>query len=168
MKSIIWEEMYYAKKNEEYIVLYISFIKSTKKYIDFSTLIFSSLGVASWLSDKDGSKIIMGISLVLVAVLQVIEIIQIKFIASDEYIDDIRDLKSKWSMYFNDLEDILIDIKVNKVDDKTSASSFQKLKPLKQEIEHIDSDIKIWNRKKINTKADLLTNNFMKRYHEQK
>ena len=165
MKSIIWEEMYYAKKNEEYIALYISFIKSTKKYIDFSTLIFSSLGVASWLSDKDGSKIIMGISLVLVAVLQVIEIIQIKFIASDEYIDDLRDLKSKWTKYFSDLENIFIDSKVNKIDEKTSANLFKKLKPLKIEIENIDSDIKIWIINKLNKKADILSNNFMKRYY---
>jgi hypothetical protein len=168
MKGIIWDEMYLAKKNEEYIVLYISLIKSIKKYIDFSTLIFSSLGVVSWLSDKEGSKLIMGLSLILVAILQIIEIIQIKFIASDEYIDDIRELKSKWTTYFNDLEDILIDIKVEKINNKTSAVSFQKLKPFKQSIEHIDSDIKIWILPRLNKKADLLTTNFMKRYYEQK
>ncbi len=166
MRTIIWREMYYAKKNEEYIVLYLSFLRSTKKYIDFFILIFTSTGVISWISDNKESKIIMAFSLFTVGVLQVIEIIQTKFVASDEYIDNIRALKAKWTTYFDDLENILIDTKVNKINNTESANSFQKLKPFRQSIEDIDSDLKIWNIFFLNKKADLITTNFMKRYHE--
>lgn len=166
MRTIIWREMYYAKKNEEYIVLYLSFLRSTKKYIDFLILIFTSTGVLSWISKNEESKLIMGFSLFLVGVLQVIEIIQTKFIASDEYIDNIRGLKSKWTTYFDDLENIWIDTKVNKINNSESADSFQKLKPFRQSIEDIDSDIKIWKIFFLNKKADLQTTNFMKRYYE--
>ena len=158
--------MYYAKKNEEYIISYISFLKSTKKYIDFFILIFTSTGVISWMSENEHSKIVVGFCLFAVGILQVIEIIQTKFIASDEYIDNLRDLKSRWTTYFDDLENIWIDMKVNKINNIESANIFQSLKPYRQSIENIDSDIKIWKIFHINKKTDLLTTKFMKRYYE--
>lgn len=168
MITIIWKEMYYAKKNEEYITLYISFLKSIKKYIDLIIIIFTSTGVLSWFSENKESKIIMGVCLVIVGIFQSIEIIQTKFIASDEYIDDAIDLKLQWIAYFNKLEKLLLDTKINKTDNSTILSSYNRLKSLKQSIEKKDSDIKLWRIHIINKKADLRTNNFMYRYYENR
>lgn len=164
MRTQIWNEMFYAKKNIEYISIYIPFLKSIKKLIDFLTLIFSTTSVVSWFIDSENSIIFLGLSIFIVSFLQVVDIIQIKFVASDEHIDYLRGLKDKWIKYFDELEILWHDINFCNLDDAVICKKYQKLKPAQQKIENLDSDIKIWKIPSINRKADLLTINFMKRY----
>lgn len=166
MTNILWDEMYYAKKNIEFLSIYISFIRTTRKYIDFFTLLFTTTGIISWFSENNENLIFTGISLFLAAFLQVVDIIQTKFVASDEYIDDIRQLKAKWITYFDTLEKIWFDIRIKKIESSIIADLFIETKPLKQSIEDIDSDIKLWQLSFITKKANILTNNFMRRYYE--
>ena len=158
--------MYYAKKNIEFLSIYISFIRTTRKYIDLFTLLFTTTGIISWFSENNENLIFTGISLFLAAFLQVVDIIQTKFVASDEYIDNVRQLKAKWITYFDTLEKIWFDIRIKKIESSIIADLFIETKPLKQSIEDIDSDIKLWQLSFITKKANILTNNFMRRYYE--
>ena len=166
MENIIWNEMYYVKKNEEYITLYISFLKSIKKAIDFIVLIATSTGIVSWTLNSQENKVIVGISLFIAGIFQVIEIIQTKFIASDEYLDNVIELKLQWAIYFDKLEKQLLDIIIDKKDNSIILKSYNKLNPLKQTIVKKDGEIKLWIIEFLNKKANILTNNFMKRYYE--
>ncbi len=166
MTNILWDEMYYAKKNIEFLSIYISFIRTTRKYIDLFTLLFTTTGIISWFSENNENLIFTGISLFLAAFLQVVDIIQTKFVASDEYIDNVRQLKAKWITYFDTLEKIWFDIRIKKIESSIIADLFIETKPLKQSIEDIDSDIKLWQLSFITKKANILTNNFMRRYYE--
>lgn len=166
MRTQIWNEMYYAKKNEEFISVYISFLRTTRKFIDFFTLLFTTTGIISWFSENNESMIFTGISLFLVGFLQVVDIIQTKFVASDEYIDDVRQLKKNWTSYFDNLEKIWFDINIKKIENSIIVDSFLEIKPMKQSIEELDSDIKLWQIPFITKKANILTTNFMKRYYE--
>ena len=166
MTNILWDEMYYAKKNIEFLSIYISFIRRTRKYIDLFTLLFTTTGIISWFSENNENLIFTGISLFLAAFLQVVDIIQTKFVASDEYIDNVRQLKAKWITYFDTLEKIWFDIRIKKIESSIIADLFIETKPLKQSIEDIDSDIKLWQLSFITKKANILTNNFMRRYYE--
>ncbi len=116
MTNILWDEMYYAKKNIEFLSIYISFIRTTRKYIDLFTLLFTTTGIISWFSENNENLIFTGISLFLAAFLQVVDIIQTKFVASDEYIDNVRQLKAKWITYFDTLEKIWFDIRIKKIE----------------------------------------------------
>ena len=166
MTNILWDEMYYAKKNIEFLSIYISFIRTTRKYIDLFTLLFTTTGIISWFSENNENLIFTGISLFLAAFLQVVDIIQTKFVASDEYIDNVRQLKAKWITYFDTLEKIWFDIRIKKIESSIIADLFIETKTLKQSIEDIDSDIKLWQLSFITKKANILTNNFMRRYYE--
>jgi len=166
MRTQIWNEMYYAKKNEEFISAYISFLRTTRKFIDFFTLLFTTTGIISWFSENNESMIFTGISLFLVGFLQVVDIIQTKFVASDEYIDDVRQLKKNWTSYFDSLEKIWFDINIKKIENSIIVDSFLEIKPIKQSIEDLDSDIKLWQIPFITKKTNILTTNFMKRYYE--
>lgn len=158
--------MYYAKKNEEFISIYISFLRTTRKFIDFFTLLFTTTGIISWFSENNESMIFTGISLFLVGFLQIVDIIQTKFVASDEYIDDVRQLKTKWITYFDSLEKIWFDINIKKIDNSIIVDYFLEIKPIKQNLEDLDSDIKLWKIPFINKRADILTTNFMNSYYE--
>ena len=130
------------------------------------TLLFTTTGIISWFSENNENLIFTGISLFLAAFLQVVDIIQTKFVASDEYIDNVRQLKAKWITYFDTLEKIWFDIRIKKIESSIIADLFIETKPLKQSIEDIDSDIKLWQLSFITKKANILTNNFMRRYYE--
>ena len=149
--------MYYAKKNIEFLSIYISFIRTTRKYIDLFTLLFTTTGIISWFSENNENLIFTGISLFLAAFLQVVDIIQTKFVASDEYIDNVRQLKAKWITYFDTLEKIWFDIRIKKIESSIIADLFIETKPLKQSIEDIDSDIKLWQLSFITKKTNILT-----------
>lgn len=85
MRTLIWNEMYYAKKNDEFISIYISFLKSTKKFFEITILLLTSSGFITWISTKNTNSILIGISIGLASFLQLLELLQDKLIANDEY-----------------------------------------------------------------------------------
>ena len=165
MRILIWNEMYYAKKNDEFISIYISFLKSTKKYFEITILLLTSSGFITWISTKNTNSILIGVSIGLASFLQLLELVQDKLIANDEYIDDVIELRKNWIIYFNKLEKIWLDLNQKRIDDIKASDEFLELKPLKLSIEQADSDIKLWELFFLKRKADKLTNNFMTRYN---
>ena len=165
MRVLIWNEMYYAKKNDEFISIYISFLKSTKKFFEITILLLTSSGFITWISTKSTSSILIGLSIGLALFLQLLGLVQDKLIANDEYIDDVIELRKNWIIYFDKLEKIWLDLNQKRIDDNKASDTFSELKTFKLLIEQADSDIKLWNFSFLNRKADRLTNNFMTRYN---
>jgi hypothetical protein len=157
--------MYYAKKNDEFISIYISFLKSTKKFFEITILLLTSSGFLTWISTKNTNSILIGVSIGLASFLQILELVQDKLIANDEYIDDVIELRKQWILYFDKLEKVWLDLNHKRIDEIKASDIFSKLKPLKQSIENKDSDIKLWEFFFLKRKADELTNNFMTRYN---
>ena len=165
MRTLIWNEMYYAKKNDEFISIYISFLKSTKKFFEITILLLTTSGFLTWISTKNTNSIFIGISVGLATFLKLLELVQDKMIANDEYIDDVIELRKNWIIYFDKLEKIWLDLNQKRIDDNKASDTFSELKPLKLSIEQADSDIKLWSFFFLNRKADRLTNSFMTRYN---
>ena len=165
MRTLIWNEMYYAKKNDEFISIYISFLKSTKKFFEITILLLTSSGFITWISTKNTNSILIGVSVGLASFLQLLELLQDKLIANDEYIDDVIDLRKNWIIYFDKLEKIWLDLNQKRIDDIEASDAFLELKKIKLSIEQTDSNIKLWEPFFLKHKADKLTNNYMTRYN---
>lgn len=165
MRNLIWNEMCYAKKNDEYITIYISFQKSLKKFFEMITLILTSSGFIAWLSTKNTNSIIVGISIGLAAFVQLLQLLQDKVIVSDEYINDVIALRKRWISHFDKLEKLWLDLEHEKVDDIAASDIFLELKIEKMSIEEADSGIKIWKIFFLDKNANELTNNYMTRYY---
>jgi hypothetical protein len=165
MRTVIWNEMYYAKKNDEFISIYISFLKSTKKFFEITILLLTASGFLTWISTKNTNSLLIGLSIGLATFLKLLELMQDKLIANDEYIDDVIELRKNWIIYFDKLEKVWFDLNQKRIDDNKASDIFSELKTLKLSIEQADSDIKLWNFFFLNRKADKLTNNYMTRYN---
>lgn len=164
MRGILWHEMYNAKKNDEYIVVYIALLKTSKKFFELSILLLTSTGFIVWLSSKNTS-IFIGLSTGLAAFLKILELIQDKIVASDEYIKDVIDLRFKWMTYYDNISKIWLNLEHERINNDEASRQFEKLRSKKRDIEIDDSNIKIWQIFFLNNKADLRTNKHMEQYY---
>jgi hypothetical protein len=165
MIRILWDELYDAKKNEIYITQYLSFLKSVKKILEIATILLTSTGFISWLADK--GSVWTGISAGLATTVKLIELIQDKLIANDEYIENVAILGDNWHNYSSELDSLWIDYMVDKVDDKQASEIFKKLKRRKKEVMKTGGRIKVWVFWTVNDSSDEETTNYMKRYLNQ-
>ncbi|SOD80941.1 hypothetical protein [Spirosoma fluviale] len=164
MNSILWDELYDVKKHTVYLIKYLAFLKSIKKYFEITTILLTSSGFIVWLSDK--GAVWTGVSAGLATFVKLLELLQDKFIANDEYMEDVAELRDKWCDYLDLLESLWIDYRIS-ITQKEASERFKQIKERKKEIEKSDSRIKIWIIFSVNRKADKETSAYMQRYLQQ-
>lgn len=162
MNGILWDELYDVKKHTVYLIKYIYFLKSVKKFFELTTIALTSSGFIVWLSDK--GSVWTGVSAGLATGVKLLELIQDKLIANDEYMEDVAELRDKWCDYFNELESLWIGYRVGTFNEKQASDQFGSFKKVKADIDKSDARIKIWIIWTVNRKSNTETTNYMKRY----
>ena len=162
MNGILWDELYDVKKHTVYLIKYISFLKSVKKFFELTTIALTSTGFIAWLSDK--GSLWTGISAGLATGIKLLELIQDKLIANDEYMEDVAELRDKWCNYLSELESLWIGYQVKTFNEAQASEKFRSFKKIKADIDKSDARIKIWIIWLVNKKSDMETTNYMKRY----
>lgn len=157
--------MDYAKKNELYLTRYISFQKGFKKSLEIAILLLTSTGLLTWLDANKQVTTLTKWSIGLSIVLQLAQLLLDKVVANEEHIDDLRHLKKLWVEYFDKLEHIHFSIFHDNMTDKEAFDRYMATKPFRQNIEDLDSDIKIWGLFFITNKSNNLTKQYMSRYY---
>lgn len=157
--------MYEAKKLDIYLNKYVSFHKSVKKWFSIITIILSSTSLIAWLNDKN--SLFTGLSIGLSIIAKLLELLQSHIIASDEYLNDIIEIRNQWLEYFFAIEIIFIEYQFSIIDKTTTIEKYKLNRNLKKDIESKMGNLKIWMFYCMNKSTDKETNFYMNKYYEQ-
>ncbi len=164
LQKILWNELEYAKKNEYYITEYIAFIKAVKKWAEIIVLLLVTSGLAAWLSTQD-TKWAVASSIVSVLA-KIAELVVEKFVANDEYVQDLADLKKDWLRHFHVVEKIWLEWYIEGKEEVDILQYYlSEIVPNKASLEEKDSEIKIWRFFFLNNKSDKRTELAMNVYN---
>ena len=162
MREKIWYEMMQIKFGEKYLAFYISLQYQIKKYFKISTLIFSGSGILGWKLWQP----IAWIALILIAIIQILSLIENQIVRSDKEVADIARLREMYLKYFNKLEKLWVDFESQDINDKEASSLFFKYRNEDhQSIEVLDNNLGIKKWKKLEYKADTETRQYFNTYH---
>ena len=164
MGNKIWYELANIKYGEIYLTKYLSLQKLFKKIFKIITLILSLSGVLGWKIFKPYVWII----LIIIAVMQLLSLIQNELIRSDVEIGEISQLRMKYTRYLNKIERLWSELQSGQINEQIALNNFYKLRESDWEsIEELDCklDIKQWKRMK--DKTEIEANNYLNQYHER-
>jgi len=162
MTDKIWYEMVHTKFGDNYLVNYLSRQKTIRKWFKIVTLVFSTSGVLGWKIWEYAPIIACG----LIAVMQIVTLIENQIILSDQDIDNIAGLRNKYISYFNKLEKLWTDLQQKKIDEHAASEQFYKLRQIGADIEATDNKLHINGQiKTLLDKADTETRNYFSQYH---
>jgi len=161
MRDKIWYEMIHTKLGDNYLTVYINRQRTIRKYYIVFMLIFSTSGVLGW----SLWNAIPVIACALIALMQLVRLIENQFILSDSDLDKVADLRSKYISYFNKIEKLWIDFNNNEFSEQLATEKFFLLRQIGEEIEATDNKLHITNIKSIYNIADSETRNYFNQYH---
>jgi hypothetical protein len=162
MEEKIWYEMVQMKFGEKYLALYISLQYQLKKYFKIATLVFSGSGILGWKLWQP----IAWIALILIAIVQILSLIENQIIKSDKEVSDIIKLRELYLKYFNKLEKLWVDYNSSEITEKEASRLFFKYRTSDhQTIESLDNKLGIKKWKKLESNADSETRQYFKTYH---
>jgi len=162
MREKIWFEMVQMKFGEKYLALYISLQYQLKKYFKVATLVFSGSGILGWKLWQP----IAWIALILIALVQILSLIENQIIRSDKEVADISKLRELYLIYFNKLEKLWVDFDSSEITEKEASKTFFSYRSNDhQSIESLDDKLGIKKWKKLKIKADTETRQYFNTYH---
>lgn len=156
--------MVHVKFGDSYLANYIGRQKTRRKWFKILTLVFSTSGVLGWNVWQYAPMVACG----LIAIMQIVTLIENQLIPSDQDIEDIYSLRNKYISYFNKLEKLWTDLKNDTIDEAKAGERFFKLRELGADIEATDNKLHIATVKKLTDKADTETRNYFNQYHLNK
>ena len=161
MKDIIWYEMVHVKYGVNYLACYLDRQKFIKKWYKILILIFSASGVFGWKVWTFIPVIACG----LIAIMQIVTLIEKHVIPTDKDIEDVSKLRNKYITYFNKLEKLWKDYRSKQLDEKQARDQFYTLREFATTIESLDNKLNIRDFKKQKAKANKQTNDYFSQYH---
>jgi hypothetical protein len=161
MRDIIWHEMVHTKYGDHYLAHYLDRQKLTRKWFKILILIFSTSGVLGW----KVWEYMPVVACVLIAIIQLISLIENQIIPTDKDIESVAKLRNKYISYFNKLEKLWKDYSSKKLDETKTNEQFYVLRQIGANIEAIDNKLHIRKIKVLCDKADTETRNYFNQYH---
>lgn len=161
MGNMIWYEMTHTKYGECYLSYYIHFQKSIKRTFKICTLIFSTSGVLGWKAWDYAPVVACGI----IAVMQVVGLIEHQLIKSDKDIEELCTLRNKYVVHFNKLERLWVDFYMDRATEDEVTERFFLLRQSAEDIESTDDKLHIGRLKKLCSKSDDDVRSYLKQYH---
>lgn len=164
MTDKIWYEMVNMKFGEIYLSKYLSLQQTLKKAFNILTLVLSISGIIGWKYFEDYAWI----AFVLIAIMQLFTLIENEIIRSDKEIEEIALFKMEYTKYFNELERLWSNYRLDDVSEKSACDKYFKLKKkYGEKIESIDSKINIRRYKRMMEKSDEEMNQYFNLYHKK-
>lgn len=162
MTNKIWHEMVNMKYGEIYLSKYLGVQRTLKKSFQILTLLVSLSGILSW---KYFEKYVW-IVFVLIAIIQLLLLIENQIIRSDKEIEEISNLRMMYTRYFNKLEILWTKYQHDQIKDKKAMSDYFELRQSDWEnIEELDCKLNIKRYKKLMNKTEIETNHYLNKYH---
>src|SRR5690606_35175416 len=97
MANKIWYELVHIKYGETYLGKYIGLQHRLKKSFKIMTLVLSVSGIFGWKYFEDYAWI----AFVLIAIMQLLTLVENQLIRSDKEVEDISKLRMRYTKYFN-------------------------------------------------------------------
>lgn len=162
MTNKIWYEMTNIKFGEIYLTKYLGFQRSLKKGFQIMTLIVSLSGILGWKYFED----YVWIAFILIAIVQLLLLIENQIIRSDKEIEEISNLRMMYTRYFNKLEILWTKYQYDQIKDKKALKQYFELRQFDWEnIEELDCKLNIKRYKKMQNHTEIETNNYLNKYH---
>ncbi len=162
MTNKIWYELVDIKYGDTYLSLYLGRQHTFKKTFKILTLVFSGGGLMGWKIWEP----IAWIAFSLIAIVQLVGLIENQLIRSDKEIEQIADLRTMYTRYFNKIEKLWIKHQNDSTDEQTAIDEFFKIRKSDWEkIESLDNKLNIRGYKKLETNANKLTRDYLTKYH---
>ena len=163
MDEKLWYEFVHTKYGDCYLSLYLSRQNSIRKWVKILTLIFSTSGILGWRIWKQPE--VTEVSCILIAIVQLFHLIENQIVRSDSEIAKIIELRALYFKQCNKLEQLWIEFRAGRLDEKPVADEFFKLRDEAAKIEKLDDNLNIKQRKKLMNKAHKQTINYISQYH---
>mgnify|MGYP006924544350 CR=1 FL=1 len=150
------------KYGEIYLTKYLGFQRTLKKGFQILTLLVSLSGVLGWKYFED----YVWIAFILIAVVQLLLLIENQIIRSDKEIEEISNLRMMYTRYFNKLEILWTKHHYDQIKDKKAMEQYFELRQTDWEnIEELDCKLNIKRYKRMRNHTEIETNHYLNKYH---
>ncbi|EIA07448.1 hypothetical protein [Flavobacterium frigoris] len=162
MANKIWFEMVDKKYGEIYLTKYLSLQRTLKKYFTIMTLLVSVSGILSWKFFEDYAWI----AFVLIAIMQLVILIENQIIRSDKEIEEISNLRMMYTKYFNKLEQLYTEFHYNRITKENAIDKYFELRKTDWEkIEELDCKLDIKKFNYLMNESENESNQYINQYH---
>ncbi len=162
MTNKIWYEMVNMKYGEIYLSKYLGLQRTLKKSFQILTLIVSLSGILGW---KYFERYVW-IAFILIALVQLLLLIENQIIRSDKEIEEISNLRMMYTRYFNKLERLWSKYQYDQIKDKKALDDYFELRESDWEkIEELDCKLNIKRYKNLMDNTEIETNHYLNKYH---
>jgi len=150
------------KYGEIYLSKYLGVQRTLKKSFQILTLFVSLSGILGWKYFEN----YVWIAFTLIAIVQLLLLIENQIIRSDKEIEEISNLRMMYTRYFNKLEMLWTKYQHDQIKDKKAMSDYFELRQSDWEnIEELDCKLNIKRYKKLMNKTEIETNHYLNKYH---
>jgi len=150
------------KYGEIYLTKYLGFQRTLKKGFQILTLLVSLSGIIGWKYFED----YVWIAFILIAIVQLLLLIENQIIRSDKEIEEISNLRMMYTRYFNKLEILWTKHQYDQIKDKKAMDQYFELRQTDWEnIEELDCKLNIKRYKKMRNHTEIETNHYLNKYH---
>lgn len=158
----VWYELANMKYGEVYLSKYLNFQRTLKKTFQILTLLVSLSGILSWKYFEN----YVWIAFALIAVVQLLLLIENQIIRSDKEIEEIARLRMMYTKYFNKLEKLWTKYQYSQISEKKGLDKYFDFRQSDwEQIEEIDTKLNIKRYKWLMKKTEIETNNYLNKYH---
>lgn len=158
----IWYELANMKYGEVYLSKYLNFQRTLKKTFQILTLLVSFSGILSWKYFEN----YVWIAFALIAIVQLLLLIENQIIRSDKDIEEIGRLRMMYTKYFNKLEKLWTNYQYSRVAEIKGLDEYFEFRQNDwEQIEEIDTKLNIKRYKWLMNKTEIETNNYLNKYH---
>lgn len=153
IKDNLWYELVNAKKGEYYLSDLLLRQNKIRNFTDVLVLVFATLGVLGSKIPNTDNWIPIG-ACIIVAISQLIPLLNEKVIPSKNTIDKTNEIRAKKLTYFNHLERFWHEYENGVWDELSAIDNFYKLRLEGEEIENLDNSLYTKPIKSLSNKAD--------------
>jgi hypothetical protein len=162
MANKIWYETVNMKYGEIYLSKYLGLQRTLKKSFQILTLVVSLSGILGWKYFED----YVWIAFILIALVQLLLLIENQIIRSDKEIEDISNLRMMYTKYFNKLERLWTKYQYGQIKEKKALDEYFELRQSDWEkIEELDCKLNIKRYRKLMNNTETETNHYLNKYH---
>lgn len=158
----VWYELANMKYGEVYLSKYLNFQRTLKKTFQILTLLVSLSGILSWKYFEN----YVWIAFALIALVQLLLLIENQIIRSDKEIEEIARLRMMYTKYFNKLEKLWTKHQYSRISENKGLDKYFDFRQSDwEQIEEIDTKLNIKRYKWLIKKTEIETNNYLNKYH---
>ncbi len=162
MTNKIWYEISNIKYGEIYLSKYLGLQRTLKKSFQIVTLVVSLSGILGWKYFEN----YVWIAFILIAMVQLLLLIENQIIRSDKEIEEISNLRMMYTRYFNKLEVLWTKYQYDQINEKKALKKYFELRQNDWEkIEELDCKLNIKQYRILRKNTEKETNHYLNKYH---